>query len=55
MSIAFSCLECGESYDVDDDMAGRTIRCRECHGFGRVECEEKTAPVASCNRTKRSA
>jgi hypothetical protein len=37
MPITFTCAECGETYEVGDDMAGRTIRCRECHGFNRVE------------------
>ena len=36
MPIVFECLECSTSTEVDDDLAGRTIRCRECHSFGRV-------------------
>ena len=30
--------------EVDDTLAGKTIRCRECHGFGRVEAPRKKLP-----------
>src|SRR4051812_21734850 len=33
--IQFSC-ECGARYDVDDELADRAIRCRECNEWGRV-------------------
>lgn len=36
MTIAFRCVECAAEYDVDDELSGKTIRCRDCHGFGRV-------------------
>jgi DNA-directed RNA polymerase subunit RPC12/RpoP len=36
MPIVFECLECNTITEVDDDLAGKTIRCRECHSFGRV-------------------
>jgi hypothetical protein len=36
MPILFECLECNTTTEVDDDLAGKTIRCRECHSFGRV-------------------
>lgn len=36
MSIAFRCLECAETYEVDNAMSGKAIRCRECHAWNRV-------------------
>jgi hypothetical protein len=30
MPILFDCRYCGVKYDVDDDMAGKPIMCREC-------------------------
>jgi hypothetical protein len=36
MPIEFRCAECATTYDVDDDLAGKTIRCRECHGLSKV-------------------
>jgi hypothetical protein len=36
MSIKLQCAECATVYDVDDDLAGKTIRCRESHGLNRV-------------------
>jgi hypothetical protein len=29
-------LECGTRFEVADDLAGKVIRCRECHSFGKV-------------------
>lgn len=42
MSIPFRCVECADSYEVEDELSGKTIRCRECHGFNRVPCAAKT-------------
>lgn len=36
MSIAFRCPDCAESYEVDDEMSGRIIKCRECNSLNRV-------------------
>jgi hypothetical protein len=36
MSIEFRCAECSTIYEVEDDLAGKTIRCRECNGLNRV-------------------
>lgn len=30
MAIAFSCIHCGQPYKVDDQLAGREVRCKEC-------------------------
>jgi len=43
MPIEFHCLECMQSYEVDDDLVGKTIRCRECYTIGRVEAPLKKA------------
>jgi DNA-directed RNA polymerase subunit RPC12/RpoP len=31
MPVEFRCGECAAVYDVADDLAGKTIRCRECN------------------------
>lgn len=54
MTIKFTCAECAASYDVADDLAGKTIRCRECHGFNRApfappKQPTSTAPVSIPN------
>src|SRR5579875_547765 len=36
MSVPYRCVQCGETYELDDDLAGRAIRCRECHELNRV-------------------
>jgi len=36
MPILFCCAQCAATYDVDDDLEGKTIRCRECHGSNKV-------------------
>jgi len=36
MSIEFRCAECTTCYEVEDDLAGKTIRCRECNALNRV-------------------
>ncbi|MAT16387.1 MAG: hypothetical protein CMJ46_14080, partial [Planctomyces sp.] len=30
MSISFSCPDCGKSYQVRDDLAGRRFKCKDC-------------------------
>lgn len=32
-AIEFTCSECGANYDVEGDLAGKVIRCRNCHDF----------------------
>jgi hypothetical protein len=34
--LMFECEMCQVRYEVDDDLAGKTINCRECGDFGRV-------------------
>jgi hypothetical protein len=47
MPIEFRCAECAAEFEVDDDLIGRTIKCRECHGFNRVPSPaKKPAPKA---------
>jgi hypothetical protein len=35
-NIAFTCPSCGSTFDVAADLAGKTIRCRECEEWERV-------------------
>lgn len=34
--IEFECLGCGTTFDVSDSLAGKVIKCRECHQPGKV-------------------
>jgi DNA-directed RNA polymerase subunit RPC12/RpoP len=34
--ISFQCVECGARYEVQDDLAGKAIRCRRCSAPSRV-------------------
>ena len=34
--IPFTCSQCGTTYDVDEELAGKTIRCRQCREYGKV-------------------
>ena len=36
MAIAFSCSECGKQYKVKDELAGRTVTCKDCSSPLRV-------------------
>jgi hypothetical protein len=36
MPIRFHCPGCGIGYEVDDDLAGKAILCRECQHRGQV-------------------
>jgi hypothetical protein len=36
MPITYRCAECAETYEVDNDLTGRTIRCRQCDALNRV-------------------
>jgi predicted Zn finger-like uncharacterized protein len=44
MSIPIECPECGARYSVSEDMAGRSIRCRECDADVPVPDEEDDRP-----------
>jgi hypothetical protein len=46
----FSCLECGARFEVADDLAGKVIRCRECHSFGKVPDRDPKATSRSLRR-----
>jgi DNA-directed RNA polymerase subunit RPC12/RpoP len=35
--IEFECLGCGTTFDVSESLAGKVIKCRECHQPGRVK------------------
>lgn len=52
MSIHIRCRECGAEYPVSDEMAGRTVRCKECDA--RVEVPEDDEP-APRRRSRRRA
>jgi hypothetical protein len=41
MTIPFRCAECDTAYEVDDELSGKAIRCRECHGLNRVSLPAK--------------
>ena len=43
MSITFFCDQCGESYEVENALAGKAVRCRNCNDLGRVP-QAKTLP-----------
>ncbi len=34
--IEFECYGCGSKFDVSDSLAGKVIKCRECHQPGKV-------------------
>jgi DNA-directed RNA polymerase subunit RPC12/RpoP len=34
--IEFECLGCGTTFDVSETLAGKVIKCRECHQPGKV-------------------
>ncbi len=34
--IEFECLGCGSTFEVSESLAGKVIKCRECHQPGRV-------------------
>lgn len=36
MPISFECASCNASYEVGDDLAGKTVLCRECERRGKV-------------------
>ena len=36
MSITFVCDQCGTSYEVDNNLAGKAVRCRNCNDLNRV-------------------
>ena len=42
--ILFTCSQCGHSYDVDDTLAGKTIRCRNCKHLVRLPRGARTEP-----------
>jgi hypothetical protein len=44
MPIVFKCGECGESFEVDESLAGKAIRCRECDQYGKVPLPEIMRP-----------
>jgi hypothetical protein len=41
MPILFRCVECATETEVADDLAGKFIKCRECHTPGKVPMPEK--------------
>jgi hypothetical protein len=45
--IEFECLGCGTTFDVSESLAGKVIKCRECHQPGRVK-----VPIDSVVRVK---
>jgi DNA-directed RNA polymerase subunit RPC12/RpoP len=48
--IEFECLGCGANFGVSESLAGKVIKCRECHQPGRVRI-----PLDGTLRSKRSA
>jgi len=46
MAIAFSCSECGKQYKVKDELAGRTVTCKDCSSPLRVPAVSP-APVTT--------
>ncbi len=53
MSILISCRDCGAEYRVSDEMAGRTIRCKECDA--RVDVPDDDEPAPRRRSRKRAA
>jgi hypothetical protein len=44
MALLFECLHCNSRYAVADDMAGKTILCRECEQRSRVPDRQGRVP-----------
>ena len=43
MPITFVCDQCGESYQVENALAGKAVRCRNCNDLGRVPQAKEAA------------
>jgi DNA-directed RNA polymerase subunit RPC12/RpoP len=42
--IEFECLGCGTTFEVSDSLAGKVIKCRECHQPGKVHAPFDSSP-----------
>jgi DNA-directed RNA polymerase subunit RPC12/RpoP len=42
--IEFECLGCGTTFEVSESLAGKVIKCRECHQPGRVRIPIDSGP-----------
>lgn len=52
MPVSFTCSQCGEAYDVDDDLAGKAIRCRVCRELGRVGAADEVDELQDVDEPK---
>lgn len=43
--IAFVCPFCNEAYPVSEELAGKTMRCRNCRESSRVGAKKNSPPV----------
>jgi DNA-directed RNA polymerase subunit RPC12/RpoP len=50
--IEFECLGCGTTFDVSESLAGKVIKCRECHQPGRVHAPNDSNPRNKAPGTK---
>ena len=61
--ITFSCTSCGKTFDIDDDLAGRQGRCKQCGAVIRIPSPEPVlallprllipAPAAAIQRKRK--
>jgi hypothetical protein len=42
--VSFRCPHCGDTYDVDDELSDKVIRCRTCNEFVRVPAPPPPPP-----------
>jgi DNA-directed RNA polymerase subunit RPC12/RpoP len=47
--IEFECLGCGTTFDVSETLAGKVIKCRECHQPGKVRAPLNGGPKNASN------
>ena len=55
MPVRFVCPTCKTSYDVDDELAGKTIMCRGCQKRGKVPAAGVSTPAATATTTAPAA
>jgi DNA-directed RNA polymerase subunit RPC12/RpoP len=47
--IEFECLGCGTTFEVSESLAGKVIKCRECHQPGKVHGAVEGGPRSSAS------
>ena len=44
MAISFACHQCGRRYQVDEGLAGKRVKCKECEAVLSVPAPEAARP-----------